>query len=163
MFTVALFPVQLWAAIVLFQEIPVLLLRLPMGEILGVVAYVEAFTLVEAGVIWLGLLFWALVLPGWFLRDQFVAQGTVMVLVSSVWAVLLQLNLSRFWQLNSRRQIAWVMGYLISVALFSYYVRQSQWFAGLMVGFVKRIEPLAILYLLAAILGLVGVIIRNLG
>lgn len=162
MFTVALFPVQLWAVIVLFQEMPALLLRLPLPELLGVAAYVEAFTLVEAGLLWLLLLVLAFVLPGWLFRDHFVAQGTVMVLVSSVWAILLQLNLGWFWQLNSRFQIAWIMVYVITVVLFSYYVQQSQWFARLVLAFVKRIEPLAILYLLAAILGLVGVIIRNL-
>ncbi|MBK8434167.1 MAG: hypothetical protein IPL28_24040 [Chloroflexi bacterium] len=92
-FTAALIVIQLWAFYVLFWEIPALRNRETTADLLGIIAYLQAFALLETVLI---TLFWALLgllLPPrvWGMGD-WVAQATAWLVLSGVWAAVIHLT-----------------------------------------------------------------------
>ncbi len=162
LFTVCAFPVQIWAVLVMLQELPVFLLRLSLWDIINVIAYIEASTLLESGLIWLVLVLVAAILPGWLFRSRLIPQATVILLLSSLWAVAFHFRLNAFWELSRPLQMAWIVTYFVSLVLAVYYLHQSKKVEGWLVAFVDRLEPLATLYLVLGVLGAVIVVVRNL-
>ncbi len=162
LFTICLLPVQVWAVVILLRELPVLFLRLPIWDLVGVVAYIEAFALLETVIIWLILLFLAVTLPGRWLRDHIVFQGTLFVLLSSLWALALHFKFEAFWAISLSFKMAWLVTYLVSIGLLSYYARLSQRLEQWVLIFVARLEPLAALYLFLAVSGAIVMVVRNL-
>lgn len=162
LFTVCAFPVQIWAVLVMLQELPVFLLRLTVWDVIGIITYLEAYALLETILLWLVLVLMALVLPGWLFRTRLVAQGTLIILLSSVWAVVLHFRLNAFWDLTSPLRTAWIVTYLVSLFLAVYFLHQSQKIEGWLVAFANRVELLATFYLGLGVVGSVVVILRNL-
>ncbi|MBK9049690.1 MAG: hypothetical protein IPL78_01845 [Chloroflexi bacterium] len=153
---------QIWAVLVMLQELPVFLLRLSLWDIINVIAYIEASTLLESGLIWLVLVLVAAILPGWLFRSRLIPQATVILLLSSLWAVAFHFRLNAFWELSRPLQMAWIVTYFVSLVLAVYYLHQSKKVEGWLVAFVDRLEPLATLYLVLGVLGAVIVVVRNL-
>lgn len=162
LFTICAFPVQIWAVLIMLQEMPVLLLRLPAWEILGVIAYTEAYALAESVLLWLILVVLAALLPRQFFRSRLVSQGTLLVLLSSLWAIVLHFRLNAFWQLTTPLRSAWIITYVVSLILATYYLHQSQKVEGWLLAFVSRVELLATLYVVLGVAGSLVVVGRNL-
>ena len=101
--------------------------------------------------------------PGrFFAVTRLVAQGTLIVLLSSIWAVVLHFRLNAFWDLTSPLRTAWIVTYLVSLILAVYFLHQSQKIEGWLVAFASRVELLATFYLVLGVVGSVVVVLRNL-
>jgi hypothetical protein len=85
---VIVLPTHVWTILVLLKVVPGFILRMSAWELLCVIAYIQATTLVECILI-LGLLvLFCGLLPGRVLRDHFVFKGIQLVLLSSICAAL---------------------------------------------------------------------------
>lgn len=131
-------------------------------DVIGVVAYVQAFALFETAVVFLPLLFLSLVLPlNWF-RDKFVALSTGLVYLSAAWCVLAQLHDSevRWW--SFKHLLPWFGAYGASLLLVSLLIHRSSRVQALIRAFAERVELVASAYLLIGLIAVLIVLIRNL-
>jgi len=153
-FGVCAFVVHGWAIFSLLREIPSLLLRLGMGDILAAIAYTLTFALAES------LLFFALVfalvglLPHRWFRNHTIWMGTVV-------AVLLQYaSLLSVMSAELPVFMAWLLGLGALLLIFFRLLRGDK--MRLWLDLVERVSVLAALYLVVDGLSLVVVVLRNL-
>jgi hypothetical protein len=74
----------------IFFAVPAFLRFLSISEIIGFVGYVIMVAIVEITVVVLIIIIFGIVLPTSFLKDRFVSQGTLSILVFAFWATVLQ-------------------------------------------------------------------------
>lgn len=158
-----LFPVQVWAFMILFREVPALMIRLDVWSILVVMAYTQGFAVVEGGVLWLLLLGTAVLLPQPWLREKMVAKSCLIILLATIFAILAQFNLQTFLTMSINQVAGWVTIYLFFATLCCYGIHRSRKTEQLLTGFVSRLAPLTAFYLLIGGISLLIVIGRNLG
>lgn len=84
---VCCFPIHLWAIFIFLHEFPAYLMYLTALEIIGILAYILVFALLESLLATGTLVLMAFLLPRrWFL-EHFVAYGLVFVVVTAIWLV----------------------------------------------------------------------------
>jgi hypothetical protein len=154
------FPIHTWAIVRLLYEVPSWLIRLSVWELVGAVAYTLAFALLETALVFLIFIFLALILPAKLLRDRFVAQCTMMVLLSSVWAVLAHLGLAALWS-DSRLFLAWLILLLGSLAISYLLIHWNRKLERAISSLVGRLVPLSYLYIGLDILSVFIIVLRN--
>ena len=93
-FTASVVAIQAWAFFNLFREIPALRLRLDIWDVIGTVAYIQAFALLESIFITLILVFLGMFLTSQFRQSKFSALGTTAILVGACWAIFVHYDLS---------------------------------------------------------------------
>ena len=166
LFWVTIFAVHVWSILNFLYIVPALLVRMEMGEVLGVAAYILAFALLESLLVWCTMLALAFVLPRRWLLEKIVLRGAILVLVSAVWMIPVHYSMviiPAFFSSPLKTQVYWflVLGsYLLAVwdlpALADRHLRLE---AGVR-AFVDRLGPLAWFYLLADLAGLLVLGVR---
>jgi len=160
-FVVGAIPVQVWAYIGLFREIPALLLRAGMGDIIGTAAYVLSFALFESIILTLVLVLLAAVLPASWFRARFVVQGSITILVTTGWAILAQYNLESFLDWQFGNFLLFLPLYLISIALPTYLIHANQKAIKSIEAFISRLVPLSTVYTALGVISVIIVLWRN--
>jgi len=158
-----LVPIVAWSVFrVLDNGLPTWSRQMRAWDVVGVIAYVQAFALVESTVVFIPLLFLSMVLPLRWFRDKFVALATGIVYLSAAWFVFAQLNddALRWW--GFRPLLPWVGTYCASVLVLSALIHRSSGVEALINSFVHRVILLASTYLLIALAAVVIVLVRNL-
>ncbi len=159
-FAVCAFPVYSWSIYYFLERMPAWLYYLDSWEVLSIFAYTQVFAFVESLVITLGLLVVAALLPFCF-RCHFVAVASVLALLVTVAAVILQFNDDELRALALIPVLLTVglMGSVIGLLLLVYRQPQVQ---QRVEALAERLSVLLYLYLPLSLLGLVIVIMRNL-
>jgi hypothetical protein len=162
MLSVCVFPVYAWSILNILREIPAWVLRLSVSELIGVVSYAMAFALFESLVLLLVPLALSLILPVKLFRARFVAAGTMLVAITSAWAIAAHLNdlAIRHWGLRSF--LLWGLIYLASIGAGYFLVRRSARLAKILDAVAERLVVLGVVYVALGVLGLAIVIARNL-
>jgi hypothetical protein len=127
-------------------------------DLIGAFSYTVTFALLESVIILFALVTLATILPRRLLRDRFVAHATAIVLLTAVWVIADQLRLIRF--VGSP---FWPFLYLVSMAILYLLICRYQILQGAIDSFAERLTVLLYLYVPVAFLGLLVVIVRNLG
>jgi hypothetical protein len=153
MFSFCVVLVFAWSIRNLLRAVPAYLLRLDPWEMVGFVAYTQAFALLESVAFLLVLLLLAVVLPARFFRDRFVAQGTMLVLATFGWSYA-----AIRWHLDL---LLWIPLYLISVACAYACIHHFERLENLIFSVVERLSVLAIVLVPIGVLSVVVVVIRN--
>jgi hypothetical protein len=98
-FAACILPIHMWTSILMLYNIPGLILKASVWQILGVAAYVFAFALLECLIIFGLLIVISVLLPGHVLRVRFVYLGTALAIILSGLAFLLNTPavLERIW------------------------------------------------------------------
>lgn len=158
-----LVPIVGWSVFHMLHEgVPGWSRQMAAWDVVGVVAYVQAFALVESTVVFVPLLLLSVVLPlGWF-RDKFVAVGTGIVYLSAAWCVLAQLHDDALRAWRFRQLVPWLAAFFASLLLVSALIHRSSRAEALITSFVERVTVLASAYLLVALAAVGIVLIRNL-
>lgn len=146
----------------LYAGIPGWANQLDAWDLFGVIAYVQAFALVESAAVLLPLLLLAMVLPLEQLRERFAAFATGIVYVSAGWFVLAHSHddLLRTWSFG--QLLPWIGAYCASLLAISALVHGSARVRASIGSFVERVSVLASVYLLVGVAAVVIVVIRNL-
>lgn len=156
------FPIFAWSTVSMLREVPVWVLRLNAWDLIGMIAYNQAFALLESALVFLVLVLGALLLPPRWRQVEFHALATGMVFTSTAWFVLVHFNddAIRLWGMGQFAR--WGLVYLASLAgVFLLIQRFAPVARGLSV-ITHRLSVLSVFYALTGAGGLLLVILRNL-
>ncbi len=156
-------PVYSWALIWFFQKLPAWLLFVNRWDLLGILAYLLAFALLESLILFAGLLLLSFPLPRRLYRDRFAAQGSGLVWVSGFWAAILHSlrNEVRMW---SAGQFLLGLGlYLGMAVVVMLLIHRSRRVERAVRSLAERLTVFLYLYIPAGLFGLLIVLSRNLG
>jgi hypothetical protein len=162
-FAACAFPVHVWAIISMLWEFPAWILILTPWNMAGVIAYTLAFALLESLTILFGLLVLAIVLPGRWFRDSFVALSTMAVFVTTGWAILAHYNDVALQTWSIKSFLLWAGVYLVSLGFSYALVQRFTKLGKLMVSLADRLLILAYLYLSLDVLSVAVIAVRNVG
>ena len=157
---VILFAVFSWSIRGFFFILPSILLRYAVVEIIAIFSYMMAVALVESFLVIICLVFISVVLPRTWLREGFSYKGFLVVLITSIVAILYQASIKLEFP-ETKIFIIWfgVLAFLlIGMILFFHYIPR---FRTILVTGVKSFTVFAYLYIPLGVLGLAVVIFRN--
>ncbi len=153
MFAACVVPVYSWSILMFFKELPYRLHSLPAWDLVGVFAYVQIFALLESAIVLLIPVLLGVILPARFLRDRFVALGSVLALLTLSWLIVGRLGLfSNF---------LWVSLYLISMSMAYMLIYRYKYFEQFINSFTERLTILLYMYVSVTLLSIIIIILRN--
>jgi len=161
LFASCVFPVHVWSIFNVLREVPAWILRLSSWEFIGIIAYTLAFALLESVIILLTLIFLGTILPARFLRDRFVAQSSMLVLLTSGWAIVAHYNdeVIRLWGI--KEFLFWSLPYLTSLALAYVLIHRYERLGKYIRSLAERLTVLSFTFASIDFLGVIVVILRN--
>jgi hypothetical protein len=171
------FPLHVWAILLIMMDVSWVAERTDYWDAMGVAAYGLVFVLLESVLIWGVLIFVGYLLPKTWSENQRIVLLGVYMTVTVLWAVYGQLNFLLGWSfpkaiilfLAGRAHPLWFLywGYFIlavfTVLLGTYVTIFSKRFQSGFIEFADRLSTLVGLYLFFDVVGLIFVLIRNLG
>jgi len=161
LFAACVFPIQVWSILNVLRELPAWLLRLSSWDLIGVIAYTQAFALLESVLALLLLTLLAVILPARLLPNGLVSHASMAVFVTSAWAVAAHYNdhTIRLWGLREF-SLAFLL-FLASLALTNLLVSRFGKLAGAIQGLVDRLRLLSFTYVLVDCVSVLIVVVRN--
>lgn len=158
-FLVSVFIIHTWSIYSFFHEVPAYVLRLSIWEILGVLAYTQAFSLFESTLALVILLVLTFLLPRQLFTEKFVAQSIILVTLTGVWLILPTFQNQIFQSISTNSSL---LGYIFFLALLTLLVRLVPKFEDVLNGIAERLTILAALFIVFDILSILIIIYRNL-
>ncbi len=161
-FTAALILIQIWAFYVLFWEIPALRNRETTAGLLGIIAYIQAFALLETTLITLFLTAVGLVIPTrvWG-AGEWATHASAWLWVCGAWAAVVHFSEQSPLAWSGGELALWGGGYLLSCLLVALVVRHFTAVSTAIGRFVTSLTVLAQVYLALDLLSLLVIIGRN--
>jgi hypothetical protein len=161
LFAVCALPVYIWSIIAVLREVPAWILRLPLWDVVGLIAYTQAFALVESILFFAAVVGLGLVLPAAWLRQRLPLQGLLLVVAATTAAATFH-----YAEHALRNWGVWGLGLLVLLPLLlfvlgSYLVRRYGRLEMAALAFVRRVSVLSYLYVSISFVGLLIVIARN--
>jgi hypothetical protein len=167
-FSTCAFPIYVWSTLNMLHKVPAWLIQFNAWDLIGIIAYIQVFTLIETIAVFLVLVLLGSVLPRRLLRERFAAQASMMALLSAASVVLAHLNNWIPPILGQGREIlfAMYMGsiglfYVVSIAVFNVLIRRHRKLEDLICALANRLMALSSIYVIASLLSVVVVIFRN--
>lgn len=155
-------PIFLWALLLFLFQLKGFALRLNLWDLVGMASYTLATALIESIILLLPVLVLAVILPARFLKNHFVAFGSTIVLISSLWMMYANRVTINFSEWGASQ---WVIGlglYVGSIALAFLFLTRSERARQTVERIVKRGSVLAAVYIAIGCLGVLIVVMRNL-
>jgi hypothetical protein len=137
------------------------LMFLPLTDILSILAYAQAFALLESLLVLLLLVLLAAMLPARLLRDQFVAQGSVIVFMTTLWAAIFHRISAYLFAYAPGKVFLWIALALVALVIACVLVHRLQRVADMVRAFAERLIVLLYIYVPLGCLGLLIVAGRN--
>jgi drug/metabolite transporter superfamily protein YnfA len=137
-------------------------LRLTIWDVVGTAGYTLAFALLESLVILAPIVLLAVVLPPRLFKEHFVAFGSTIVVISSIWMMLANYQRYDFSGIQVAQFLPVLALYLISIAVPIAMIVRDKRFEGIVQGLVQRAAVLAYVYVALACAGVIIVLMRNL-
>ncbi len=166
LFIAVVFPVHIWAIIIVLQQVPTYILYLKASETIGTIAYTMAFILLECISITFVFILIGALLPQKLLKQQIVAQAALLVplalciayfihVLDSISFVMFQTYIpNRFWF------GIWIVGF-IPLLIVSYLIRKYQRLPELLMKYVDRVTIVSLIYIFGDLLAVLVIIWRN--
>ena len=154
-------PIFIWSIIQMMWEIPGWILRMSIWQLIGVIAYVQAFALVESLAIAALLIIISIILPKRIFRDNIISISAMFIFVTALWAVLAHYSEDtiRLWRI--KEFLPWITIYIFSIGIGYYLVQRFEQLAKTIRLMVDRISVLAFFYVFIGMVSIVIVIFRN--
>lgn len=146
----------------LLQFLPAWVLRLSVWDLLGVVAYTQAFALLESLLLWLVVMLVGIVLPAKLVANRFLVLGSALFFLHSIWVIIIQYIYDA---LRSGGLIQFLLlgsVYAFSVAVTFFLVTRSDKLAASIRALIERLAVLSFIYIFVDLLSVFVVILRNL-
>lgn len=145
-FPVCVFPIHAWAILNVLREVPAWVLRLTSWELIGVIAYTQAYALVESLVALIILVVLGLLLPVRLYRNKITAYSTMIVLVTTIWTVLAHYNNGYIRLMGLMQFLPWLGLYILSIGIGYLLVWRYDRVASSIQAIIERIMVLSIIY-----------------
>jgi hypothetical protein len=161
-FAAAVFPTHFWALVDIIQEYPAWLKRMNTSEMVGSFSYVMGvYALLDAILLFVGIVILARILPYRFFREKFAALGSGLALITSVWFIILH----SFPKWLAQRQMVplglWAVSYLLIIVVAYIMISNRPKVEAVVDTFMQRAIPLAVLYLFIDFLSIINVLFRT--
>jgi drug/metabolite transporter superfamily protein YnfA len=144
------------------DAVPGLALRLNIWDLVGTASYTLAFALIESLVILVPFVLLAAILPSQFFKDHFIAFGSIIVIISSIWMMLANFQRVDLSGLEVAQFLPVLALYVISIAIPLALVLRYKRFEGIVQAIIQRVTVLAYVYVALACIGVIIVFVRNL-
>ncbi len=177
LFVITALPLHIWAIVLILMDISWIAERTNFWDAIGVAAYGLMFALVESLIFFGLLVLVGFVLPKQWKEPQRVSLLGALILVTASWAILGQLyflldlsfpaGIIHF--LAGQAHPLWFLygGFFLvvtpTVLLAAYFGAYSEKFQNTFLSIIDRLSPLMGVYLFLDLIGIIIVIIRNLG
>jgi hypothetical protein len=163
--SVIVFIVFTWSLYRMFFQVPSLLFYMRVWDVLVISAYVLAFALFESMVVLGVLVIFSLVIPAKYFKDNFVAQGSTVVLTISMGAVALQRKMNIMYKLDGWELILYpfiILAAIVFVIFAASYIYDRFKILPRIINTVaERMIVFVLLYVPLSVLGLLLVFVRN--
>jgi drug/metabolite transporter superfamily protein YnfA len=143
------------------DAVPGLALRLNVWDLVGTASYTLAFALIESLVILAPFVLVAAILPSRLFKDHFIAFGSIIIIISSVWMMVANYQRFDFSGLEVTQFLPVLALYLISIAIPIALVLRYKRFEGIVQAIIQRATVLAYVYVALACIGVIIVFVRN--
>ncbi len=161
MFAACVAPVYTWSILAFLEQVPGWLFYLNIWDVISIFAYTQAFAFLESAIVLLILILLGVILPARFLRDRFIAQGSIIVFLTVAWAVAIHYTgffpFSKYAPWYSKRFIFGVVLYLVSIGISYVLISHHQRLEQAINSFIERLTVL--LYIYVPITGLSAIVI----
>lgn len=155
--TACVIPIHLWTLVLIIAAVPQWLLRLNQAQVIGSVSYSLAMALLETVVVFAFVMALLLILPKRIVEPVAVAQAAVFVVFTlGLMVFVLYTPFGAILQLG-----AGFVAYLAAVAVSFFIIKRLPRLARTITAIIDRLVPLAFLYIVLDLLGLIVVIVRN--
>jgi hypothetical protein len=161
-FAASVIVVQVWAILNLLKELPAWILRLSLWELAGVIAYTQAFALLESLLITGVLVVLAALLPARLFRERFVSLSATLVTLAAIWAIFIHYNDKILQGKGGLLTVLWLVAMLASFVLAYLLVLRFPKVDHAITNFMQRASVLAMVYVFVGIASFLIVIARNL-
>ena len=163
LFAACVFPIHIWSIINLLYELPAWMLRSDLWDVAGMVAYTLAFALFESMCVLLVLLLICFVLPRRFPRDRVLALGSMVVFVTSVWAIGIHYRIvdSLAPAQAQAGWLLWLAVYLAVMGIAGLFIYRDSRLRRWIESFVERLAVLSFLYVLVDFICVIILVLRN--
>ncbi len=159
-FAAIVFPVYSWSVLQILRLFPSWILRLSLWELVGIIAYTQAYALLESLLILIALVLLSAVLPARFFRKNFVAQGSLLVFLTAGWVIATHHN-NQFFPREIRVFLLWSAIYLVSVGVSFILIRRYERLDQIVNSLVERLTVFLYVYLPISLAAVIIVILRN--
>jgi hypothetical protein len=160
-FIACAFPIFLWSYFNLFFEIPGWYIRLSTWDLIGAIAYIQTFTLIESILILLIMILVVPLLQVRIFRYRFSPVSATIIMITTVWFMIAHYFDVIIFTWSLRRFIPWLIMYFLSIILYVNMLRYER-IERIVSKFIDRISILTMFYVTAGTLSIFIVIIRNL-
>lgn len=154
--------VHIWSILHLLEELPAWILRLSVGELVGAIAYSQAFALFESSLILTAFLVAGLVLPRRWFAEQFAPATGLLILAITPWAIAAHEydRVIRNW--GPREILPWLFLIGLSLLLALVLAARFERVRKILSVLIDRAAILAAVYLLIDAVSLIVILVRNL-
>ena len=160
-FAVIIVVVHFWSIINLLRMVPAWILRLSIWELIGCIAYTQAYAFFESLTVLLIFLLLGVVIPGGLFAYQFVAQSTVTLLAGSIWAILIQYNYETIREFGGKELILWLFIIVLTILAMNALILRYEKIERIVQIIAEKVAVLAALYAFIGLLSWIIVIFRN--
>jgi hypothetical protein len=130
-------------------------------EVIGIISYPLAFALLESVLFLLGLVILAVILPGKFLRERFVAQGSLASLIATLGMIVVHFygNDLGIWSARDfGKYLLLILGIILLSWAMTYYIKNLN---EIIDSIARRLTPLSTVYLALNVMAIIVIVIRN--
>lgn len=160
--SVSALPIFIWSMLATLEAVPAWILKMSAWDLAGVLAYAQAFALLEGGLLALALLLAAAVIPAPILRQRFALKGSVLGLLSIGWWIGLETIGKQVLDGRTTSIATVTAAYLLALALCYTFVYRRQRLANMLRSIIDRLSVLGFVYIALGSLGLAIILLRNL-
>lgn len=146
----------------MLDVMPAWLLRLDVWELVGVIAYTQAFALLETILIWGLIMLLTLILPRRLTGERFMPLISTLIFIHALWVGILHVSFETFRAMSTFQLLSIPLLYLLSVTMAVLLVLRSGRFNTLLRSILDRLAVLVSLYIIIDILSILVILMRNL-
>lgn len=161
-FLASAFASNVWALYNITQEIPAWILRLSLGEMMGVMAHNLYLALLDSLPIFILLTIASVILPAAWLKKRFVSIGSAVAVLTAVWLIVLH-KTNLIGTRDTTGLALWVGSYVVVTAVVYFVIQRNEKANKGVANFVERLALLAGIYIFIDVISIIIVIVRNIG
>jgi hypothetical protein len=164
-YSLILFIVFSWSIFRILFQIPSWLYSHSKTGIVFLSAYVFSFDLIESTLVLFFVFLVCIIMPRYFLYDRFVAQGSILVLTCTAWALIIQFQRDYLHKRDLAELVVWIILFTLSLVLISsfssYFLRKNESLQTAIEALADRMIVFGWLYISVGLISLVILLARN--
>lgn len=155
-------PIFVWSVVNVLESFPAWILRYNIWDLLGIFAYTQVYALIEAIIACALLVILAAILPARIFRERFVAVGSMVAILVSLWFIFLHLNDNRIRALTAKQFLSlsvlvFGLAFIVAIVATDRFTKLNN----VLDSAVQRISVLSYLFLSFGVISLAIIIARN--